>query len=493
MLFNSMDYLLFFPVVVLVYFLIPGKVRYLWLLAASYFFYMCWNAQYALLMLLSTGVTYLSGLFIAHYHRQSKPGMKKACVALSFGINLAILIFFKYGNFLVENVNALLSLLGVQQTVRGFSVLLPVGISFYTFQALSYTMDVYRGELPAERNPFKYALFVSFFPQLVAGPIERSVNLLTQIQNAPPFALKKARGGLLLMAWGLFLKMVIADNIAMIVDPIFDGYAQYAGVDIALATVLFAFQIYCDFAGYSLIARGSADVMGFTLMENFKGPYLARNIGDFWRRWHISLTTWFRDYLYIPLGGNRKGPARKVINTLIVFLVSGLWHGANWTFIIWGLMNGVMLVTGNLTRGLRERWQDRLGVDRSAFSYRLGQRLFTFLLICVTWVFFRANTLGDAAGMFARMATDFQAPRLFSEAVFQLAGGTRIVTVLLLSIIALLAVDWLKDRGADLASQVQAQNGWFRWAVYLGLVLVILLYGVYGNLYAQTQFIYFQF
>lgn len=493
MLFNSIDYLLFFPIVFLLYFLIPKRFRYIWLLAASYYFYMCWNARYALLMLTSTVITYLSGVFIQYFNDRDKPGMKKLCVALSFASNLAILVFFKYGNFLVENINAVIEAVGLGKQLNHFSVLLPVGISFYTFQALSYTMDVYRKELPAEKNILKYALFVSFFPQLVAGPIERSKNLLTQIQDPPPFEVKKARNGLLLMAWGLFLKIVIADNIAMIVNPVYDNYVAYSGIEIVLATALFAFQIYCDFAGYSYIACGSAQVMGFQLMDNFKSPYLAVSIADFWRRWHISLTTWFRDYLYIPLGGNRKGTFRKYLNTMIVFLVSGLWHGANWTFVIWGALNGAMLVAGEATKGLRVKWMDRFHIDRDSFSHKLFQRLLTFTLINFTWLFFRARDLQTVGAMLGKIFTDLQVNKLFSPLIYNMMSGTQTVVVVLLSILVLMSVDTMKNNGLQVTGWVQQQGGLFRWTVYLGLVLVMIAFGIYGNFYGQTQFIYFQF
>ena len=294
---------------------------------------MCWNVKYALLIALSTLITYASGLLI-HWRR------KRLWVLLSFASNLAILFFFKYFGFFLDNLTAALALAGVAFKRPAFDVILPVGISFYTFQALSYTMDVYRGEVEPERNPFRYALFVSFFPQLVAGPIERSKNLLGQLYERHDFDPDRARDGMLLMLWGMFEKIVIADRLALLVDYVYDHYAQLPGATIVLATVFFAFQIYCDFGGYSHIAIGAAQVMGFTLMENFRRPYLAQSAAEFWRRWHISLSTWFRDYLYIPMGGSRRGAFRKYLNTMVTFLVSGLWHGANWSFVVWGGLNG---------------------------------------------------------------------------------------------------------------------------------------------------------
>ena len=317
MLFNSISFIIYFPIVVFIYFVIPKKARYLWLLLASYFFYMCWNAKYAVLLLYSTAVTYVSGLLIDRCDR--KEGLekrKKLFVALSFIMNLSILFLFKYFNFVVGNINVILAECNLQVIMPGVDLLLPVGISFYIFQALSYTMDVYRKEIYVERNFLKYALFVSFFPQLVAGPIERSKNLLKQIGTYNVFSYDNFRRGLLIMLWGYFQKIVIADRIALLVDTVYNNVGSYEGSYYLLASVLFAIQIYCDFSGYSLIAAGAAKVMGFELMENFNCPYYAKSVAEFWRRWHISLTSWFRDYLYIPLGGNRKGTARKYLTSV---------------------------------------------------------------------------------------------------------------------------------------------------------------------------------
>lgn len=341
MLFNSLHFLVFFPIVVLFYFLLPRKVRYIWLLIASYYFYMCWNAKYILLIICSTIITYISGLLIEHvkgckWNEVKILRWKKIFVAFSFVSNMSILFFFKYFDFVFDNINAIFLHVGIELNKPQFDILLPVGISFYIFQSLSYTMDVYRDEVYAEKNILRYALFLSFFPQLVAGPIERSKNLLKQINVPTDFHVEGVKHGLLTMAYGLVLKMVIADRIGTIIDPILSHYDYYNGMMTLACIVLFAFQIYCDFHGYTQIAIGSAEILGFHLQENFNAPYLASNIKDFWRRWHITLTSWFTDYLYIPLGGNRKGRLRKYINTLIVFLCSGLWHGADWGYIIWG-------------------------------------------------------------------------------------------------------------------------------------------------------------
>lgn len=324
MLFNSMEFLVFFPAVVILTYIIPGRVRYLWLLAASYYFYMCWNVKYALLIPISTAVTYISGLLIEQIEKKNtgdiqKTKRKRRVVIFSFILNLGILFYFKYFNFAMGILARIFTVAHIELNVPAFDIILPVGISFYIFQALSYTMDVYRGEIYAEKNFFRYALFVSFFPQLVAGPIERSKNLLKQLSIPKRFNYENAREGFLLMLWGFFLKMVLADRIAIFVDTVYGDWGTFSGYYLILATVLFAFQIYCDFSGYSTIAMGAAKILGITLMENFNAPYLSTSVADFWRKWHISLTSWFRDYLYIPLGGSRKGERKKYINKMIIF------------------------------------------------------------------------------------------------------------------------------------------------------------------------------
>ena len=361
MLFNSFHFILFFPAVVLVYFLVPAKLRYVWLLLASYYFYMSWNAKYAVLIAFSTFVTWGSGMLLGACRKRGANGsIKKWIVALSFVINLGILAFFKYFDFMLDNVNFFLGKAGLQAVSRPFDLILPVGISFYTFQALSYTMDVYREEIEPEKNIGTYALFVSFFPQLVAGPIERSKNLLLQIAQIDRLNRKtlyqydRIASGFRIMLWGYFLKMVIADRIAILVNTVFDSWYFYGTIELVLAAAAFSIQIYCDFNSYSTIAVGAAKVMGFTLMENFDTPYFSRSIQEFWRRWHISLSTWFKDYLYIPLGGSRCGRLRRYTNLMVTFLVSGLWHGASWHFVVWGGMHGLFQVIAAQTRKLRD-------------------------------------------------------------------------------------------------------------------------------------------
>ena len=341
MLFNSVSFLIFFPIVVLMYFLIPKRMKYIWLLIASYYFYMSWNPKYVLLMMMSTVLTWLAGWGISYVRAKRIGGqlLKRLCMIVCCLVNLGILFFFKYFDFILENINAVIGRIGIQIIEKPFDVVLPVGISFYTFQALGYMIDVYRGTVEAEKNIAKYALFVSFFPQLVAGPIERTGNLLKQINEIPDKRLvnyERITNGLVYMLYGFFLKLVIADRISIMVDTVYNKWFIYGTVELVVASVGFAIQIYCDFSSYSTIAIGAAQVMGFELMENFDAPYFSRSIKEFWHRWHISLSTWFRDYVYIPLGGSHCTKGRKYFNLMVTFLISGLWHGAEWTFVIWG-------------------------------------------------------------------------------------------------------------------------------------------------------------
>ena len=489
MLFNSVDFLLFFPLVTALYFLLPHGARWVWLLLASYYFYMCWNARYALLIALSTLITYASGLLI---HRSGeRQGLKKLWVFLSFASNLAILFFFKYFDFFLDNLSAVLALGGIVLRRPGFDVVLPVGISFYTFQALSYTVDVYRREVEPEKNPFRYALFVSFFPQLVAGPIERSKNLLGQLYERHSFDPDRVREGLLLMLWGMFEKIVVADRLAMLVDHVYDNYAELPGAAIVVATVFFAFQIYSDFAGYSHIAIGAAQVMGFTLMENFRRPYLARSAADFWRRWHISLSTWFRDYLYIPLGGNRKGRGRKYINTMVTFLVSGLWHGASWSFVVWGGLNGAYQVLGEMLSPVREGVCRVLRVNRKGLLWRGGQTVFTFCLIDFAWLFFRAPSFSAARGMLAHTLRNFQLSALPGQLLNLKLNGPNFLAALA-GVGVLLTADLLQERLGPLRPRLVRLALPVRWAFYLAAVLAVLIFGVYGPGYDARAFAYFQ-
>jgi len=497
MLFNSVDFLIFFPIVTLIYFLIPYKIRYIWLLVCSYYFYMCWNAQYALLLFASTFVTWLSGIALDRTAKkeQDDPARtrSKGIVAISLVLNLTLLFFFKYANFTIENLNALLARTGVTLRVPKLDLLLPVGISFYIFQALSYTIDVYRGDVQVERNLLRYMVFVSFFPQLVAGPIERSSRLLGQFYEKHRFSYDRTVRGLLLMLWGYFQKMVVADRLSVLVDQVFNYSSYYQGFTILVGALFFAVQIYCDFAGYSTIAVGAAQIMGFDLMENFHRPYFAVSVADFWRRWHISLTTWFRDYLYIPLGGNRKGKWAKYRNIMIVFLTSGLWHGANWTYVIWGGLNGLYQIIGAQTQKLRAGCRRLFGIRENTGSARLLSTVVTFLLVDFSWIFFRAATLADAVTVLRQLFSAFNPWVLFDGTLYTLGLSRIDFWVGVLAILTIFAVDWLHEKNVHIRDWVLKQNWIFRWVLYFIALFAILIFGFYGPNYDAAQFIYFQF
>ena len=494
MLFNSLDFLIFFPIVVLIYLIVPRKLKYVWLLIASYYFYMSWNVKYVGLLLFSTIVTYFSGILIAKAHGNRQ---KKLVVAVSFLANLSVLGFFKYFDFFLHNLNKVLAVAHVRLIDNPFSFLLPVGISFYTFQALSYTMDVYRGKVAPEKNLLKYALFVSFFPQLVAGPIEKTENLLRQINESTRkkiVSFDKFVSGFALMLWGLFMKMVIADRISIFVDEVFQNLYMVGTVETILAAVAFAIQIYGDFAGYSSVAVGAARIMGFELTENFNAPYFADSIGDFWHRWHISLSTWFRDYLYIPLGGNRKGKLRKYINLLITFSISGLWHGAAWTFIFWGAIHGLYQVIGDLLKPVRKKTAELLKLKTDAFSHKLGKILTTFVLVDFAWIFFRAESMEQIRFFFNRMFTRFNPWVLFDESLFAYGIDRREWSILVVALLILFVVDLLRYRtNRNFGDLLVRQNLWFQYAVMFLLIASILVYGEYGINFDSNQFIYFQF
>lgn len=488
MMFNSMQFAIFFPVAVLFYFLIPYKARNMWLLLLSYIYYMCWRPEYALLMLASTVITYLSGLVIARGQEKGSAGIKKAAVSLSFILNIGILAFFKYYSFAAESLRGVCDALGIKCTIPAFDILLPVGISFYIFQALSYTMDVYRGEIASEKNFFKYALFVSFFPQLVAGPIERSKNLLKQFDEKHDFEYARVREGLLRMLWGFFMKLVLAQRLSIAADLIYGAAEDCSGYQLLLGTVIFAFQIYCDFASYSEIAIGAARVLGFSLMENFRQPFFAMSCKELWNRWHISLNTWFRDYLYFPLGGSKKGAVRKYINLMIVFLVSGLWHGAAWTYVIWGGLSGLFQVLGELLAPVRRAAFDGIGLKKGGVLHRLLSTACTFLLFCASLVFFRSESLGQAFMIVRKLFLGFGFDTILTTSPLSLGLGGYHLMLLAVGLIILFLVDLYREQGHTLG-ELFAGRRFVRWGFYYLLVTLILLSANFG----AEEFIYFQF
>lgn len=469
MLFNSVAFLLFFPIVCIIYYSIPAsclKIRNFFLLVASYYFYMNWQPVYALLLLASTVITYFASIGIVHFRGECQ---KKICMIVSLVLNLSILFLFKYFNFLATNINIGLHTSGLGIEIPKFHLLLPVGISFYIFQALGYTIDVFRGTTKVERYFPTYALFVSFFPQLVAGPIERSGNLLPQFKEIHRFDYETAMSGTRLMVWGFFLKLVLADRCGIYVDAIYNNVEAHNGGSYLVAALLFPFQIYGDFAGYSLIAIGVARVLGFRLMENFHRPYLAATIGEFWHRWHISLSTWFKDYVYIPLGGNRVGRVRNYCNLFATFVVSGIWHGANWTFLCWGALHGALLC---IEKALHVGAQKYLGV-RKFYHWAV-----TFVLVCFTWIFFRANNMSDAVSVIWGIFTNPGVPKL--EYANFIAIGMAMMILL---------VKELSDEYKWNFSVAESKSWVVRHVYIIFMLAYIILFGVLGG----DQFIYFQF
>src|SRR5687767_726322 len=494
MLFNSLQFAIFFPVVTLLYFALPHRWRGAMLLAASCLFYMAFVPAYILILAVTILIDYVAGIRI----EATNGRRKRLWLIVSIASTCAVLFVFKYFDFFNETIALAARAMGMDYAVRALQLLLPVGLSFHTFQSLSYVIEVYAGRQRAERDFGLYALYVMFYPQLVAGPIERPQNLLHQLREVHRFDDARVVSGLQLMAWGLVKKVVVADRLAELANRVYDAPTQFTGLPLVIGTVAFAFQIYCDFSGYSDIAIGSAQVMGFDLMKNFDRPYIARSVSEFWRRWHISLSTWFRDYLYVPLGGNRVARPRWYANVFIVFLVSGLWHGARWTFVVWGALHGAYLVASLVSAGTRARLRAVSGLERHPALLRISQTTITFVLVGVAWVFFRATSLGDAWYVVTHLASGLGAqlsaigagePAAIGSLVFLgferskvvLAGG---------AIVGLLIVERVQGaRPIPLRVRIAGARAPLRWAAYACAVLTIMTLGVFDS----AKFIYFQF
>ena len=488
MLFNSIEYLIFFLIVSILYYILPYRFRWIMLLSASYYFYACWSPKYALLMLLSTLITYLSGLLM---EKETEVKRKKLWLFMSFFLNLSILFFFKYFNFTVNTIERLSAYLKFSISIPNFEILLPVGISFYTFQALSYTMDVYRKDIKAQRNFGKYALFVSFFPGLVAGPIEKSTNLLYQFDENIDFDYNRTKDGLLMMLWGLIKKIVIADRLAILVNTVYQEPQIYYGMPLLVASIFFSFQIYCDFSGYSDMAIGCAKIFGYDLMENFKRPYFSQSIAEFWRRWHISLNTWFKDYLYVPLGGSKVGKLRRYLNIMIIFTISGLWHGAAWNYVVWGFGHGMLQILGYELKSVRDFFVKILKVDRQTFSHKLFKILITFFLANIMWVFFRANSLKDSIYILRKMfRTNFWT--FFDGTMYRLGLDEYDFKLSIKLMCFLLIADFISEK-INFKEFLQKQGLLFRWLIYFIGIFSVVIFGIYGNNEIVSNFIYFQF
>ncbi|MBV6397288.1 MAG: Peptidoglycan O-acetyltransferase [Anaerolineales bacterium] len=499
MLFNSLPFYIFFPLVTLGYFLLPHRFRWLWLLAASAYFYMAFIPAYILILLATILVDYFSGLAIEKAEGKRRRGF----LILSLAANLGMLGFFKYFNFFNANAAALAHWLDWNYPIPSLNILLPIGLSFHTFQSMAYTIEVYRGNQKAERHIGILALYVLFYPQLVAGPIERPAHMLPQFREAHKFDYQNAADGLRLMAWGFFKKLVIADRLALLVNPVFAEPSGYPGPLLALAALAFSYQIYCDFSGYSDIAIGAARVMGFRLMTNFDRPYSSHSFSEFWRRWHISLSSWFRDYFYISLGGNRVPTWRHSLNIFLTFLVSGLWHGANWTFVIWGMLHGIYLIAEQWMKRPREAMFRFLRLGRAPRLQKALEWLAVFSLVSLAWIFFRAPSLAAALDYIQRIGRHWEpagASLLFEQIrvtlgqnfppaiLFSSLNGAQVLIIVVLQILFLEAVQRLQ-RQQPLERILAAQPAILRWGAYYALLANILLFGAFE----QTTFIYFQF
>ena len=479
MLFNSLEFAIYFPVVIAVYFMLPQVWRVRWLLAASCFFYMAFIPAYIAILFVTILIDYFAGIYIAILS-----GKKRTVLLwVSIASTCLVLGIFKYLTFIANSFVAVAGFTGWQLSPVALNIVLPIGLSFHTFQSLSYVVEVYRGRQAPEKNFIVYATYVMFFPQLVAGPIERPQNLLHQFWERHQFKYDDVTEGLKRMAWGFYKKLVVADRVALYVNDVYAAPASYNGLQLTLATLLFAYQIYCDFSGYSDIAIGAARVMGFRLMENFQTPYDSLSISEFWRRWHISLSTWFKDYVYLPLGGSRVGAWRHAGNLLITFGVSGLWHGANWTYVIWGLLNGLYLVLGSITKDYRDRFFALIGLYPSTFSRKAIMRATTFLLTCAAWIVFRSRSLSDAGYVMSHLTSGWNFHEIGTPHFLM-----RQMPIAILSII-MLEVGQMWHRKMDVPMILRQWPMALRWSAYAAFVMAVLLLGVYRG----TEFIYFQF
>ena len=498
--FTSVTYLAFLTLAVVTYFLLPGsRSRTVWLLLLSASFYLLFSPRWFWVLLLVTAFTYVMGRVIGSSRSRrgdTPPSMgDQALLAAAICSVAGALIAFKYLGFSAQTANGLLELARIQFSFPVVRLLLPIGISFWTFQTIAYLVDVYRGTAEPERNPLYYALAVMFFPIVTMGPITRVQTLVPQLKQRHSFDYDGMQSGLLLIGRGFFKKLMVADVLAVFVNTVFTNPQQYKGtVDgliFTVAAVFFSVQLYCDFSGYTDIVRGSARLFGVDLPVNFRAPYLSRDVREFWRRWHITLMDWLREYVYFPLGGNRRGAVRRDLNVMSVFLVSGLWHGAGLNFIVWGALNGLYQIAGERLKPTRDCVVELLGIDRSTFGHRVIQTMITFGLITFSWVFFRANSLGDAL---------YMVPRMFVPTVWIFTDGTMAeqglsyaeLAIAVLSAGAVFTLDWMSLR-MDFLSRFNRQHLLVRWAVYYSLILAIVVFGRYGGAYNAADFVYFKF
>jgi D-alanyl-lipoteichoic acid acyltransferase DltB (MBOAT superfamily) len=475
----SLPFFVFLFIVISIYFLAPKRFRWVVLLAASYYFYGTFKIQYVFILAFSTIIAYSSALLM---ERQPSISGKRKILLAGCVCNLGILFLFKYYNFFSDSIAIILNNFNLSYQGHLILLVVPVGISFYIFQVVSYMIDVYRGTKSAERHLGLFALYVSFFPKLLAGPIERAKQFLPQLHEYHQWDWERATNGFKLMVWGLFKKMVVADRLAVFVDTVFNNPNAYEGPSLALASVFYSFQIYCDFSGYTDIAIGISQIFGFRLNDNFDRPYVARSVAEFWRRWHISFSTWLRDYLYIPLGGNRVVPARLYGNLMVVFLVCGLWHGASWTFVVWGFIHGIFLVNGIAFRNIRSRISHTLGLDSVPVIHRYLQICITFILVSLAWIFFRANSLHDALYAISHLHTGWI--HIFKETGFEsmiLLGRPKSQFIIVLASLAFVwLIHFIEDHNA-MRRMLSEKPFYLRWPVYYVMLIAVLLLSAPGS------------
>ena len=492
---QSFIFLGFFFAVCLIYWALPGKIRKYWLLAAGYVFYLSYTPAMIFYLLGITAFSWGMSFAVAKARARGDTKAKLALAAAVAGTVITLAIV-KYSGFAIGIINRLLPLAGAEQSFAVIKFTQPIGISFFTFSAVGYLVDVYRGKREAERNPFNYALYLSFFPIVLSGPVERSTNLLRQIDNSAAIRLDtyKLRYGCLTMLYGYFMKLVCADRLSILVNTVFSSPSQQPGCILALGVIGFGIQLYCDFAGISLIAIGAGEVMGFSILKNFNAPYLAVSISDFWRRWHISLTSWFREYIYFPLGGNRKGKMRKHLNVMAIFLISGLWHGAGWTYIIWGGINGLYMIMGDLLMPFRKKAAQLLHMDTENSGNRFFRRVFTFALVTFSWLFFRAESVQQALTIIRRIVLSPQPWVLWNGALLELGLSISDWWVLILALLAVLLLSLTDELGVrNWRERLLSQGYGFRLFIYMALLFAVLIFGMYGASFNATSFIYVDF
>ena len=483
----SIYFLIFIAVVATVNYILPQKVRPYWLLLANFAFYASYKLTGLAVIIAGIIISYIAGRLI-----QRRPEKGKMILAGTIVVLVGSLAYFKYTVLLGATIRNIQELVKGSSEFRLESVLIPLGISYFLLQMIGYVVDVYRGKVDANGSIVNYALFVSFFPTVVSGPIERAGNMLPQYEKLPGFNEDNVKRGLLQIIWGFFLKMIVADRLGVIVNTVNSNPVAYKGTVVLIAAFMYSLQIYTDFGGYSSIAIGSARVLGIKVMDNFNSPFMATSVAELWRRWHISLSTWFRDYVYIPLGGNRKGTVRKYLNLLITFFVSGLWHGAAWTYAIWGLINGVFQVIGMIMMPVRNKVVEILHIDREAFSHRLLKAVCTFFLFSFAVIFFGKDTFAQAILIIKNM-WQFTPWVLTDGTMYTLGLDRPAFNLMLLGLMLMVIADIAKYKGIDIPDTISRQSLWIRWCIYIGALVLIAVCGVWGHGYDATSFIYVQF